>query len=474
VTWRALAATLVACLGIAFGPTGQSWAAADGTWYTGGSWAGTSYSGGSKLEAGDVWRMTGNRGDGTYTVTLSNVGAWTYDANTKYWRLRVTYSATQPSGAGAYQYPAGVYLVCKDGTRTTQANAGASFVLGRTETLDWSISSSNGQPQCGGPDGWSGSWGWSIPVNGNTFPVWHDYVGAQVTWATPLAAACRVSDNAIAALWRAAGGAQAQTATAVAVAIAMSGADNGNMDKGANGEQGLGLWSINNVQHPEYVAQELLSSPLLNAQAAVAIYSADSTWAHWPAYVNGRYKRYLERAAIAASSTADGQWPTPADCDGTPADVGQDAYAGPVEGGSECTGWNPLTYMKCALQWAFVPQQSTIEAFKDNGNQLANCFPFGYVSGTFNALNLATQPRLASERADQSLGYSIELPGVIGNRAGHGSESRSVTVLQGESGPVKWLRGLRPVLEILIYLAVFGPLVMYVARRAMPVVGASQ
>lgn len=56
-------------------------------------------------------------------------------------------------------------------------------------------------------------------------------------------------------------------------------------------EHSVGLWQINTKSHP-YTPEQMVD-PMLNAQAALAIFKRDG-WKPWGAYTDGRYKQYRQ------------------------------------------------------------------------------------------------------------------------------------------------------------------------------------
>lgn len=102
-----------------------------------------------------------------------------------------------------------------------------------------------------------------------------------------------LSQAQIARLWIQAGGDPSQAGTASAVALAESSGNTSATNHNTNGSTDLGTWQINNSAHPTYNQQQLLSNPLYNAKAAVAISSNGKDWGPWVTYKTGAYKKYL-------------------------------------------------------------------------------------------------------------------------------------------------------------------------------------
>jgi hypothetical protein len=75
-------------------------------------------------------------------------------------------------------------------------------------------------------------------------------------------------------------------------AIAM--AESGGNVAAQNPSGAAGLWQILPSAHPQYNVQRLLSDPMYNAQAAVAVEKSQGLGA-WTTYTSGAYKQYLNQ-----------------------------------------------------------------------------------------------------------------------------------------------------------------------------------
>src|SRR5271157_2503097 len=95
----------------------------------------------------------------------------------------------------------------------------------------------------------------------------------------------------------AAGFSGADLATAVAIALAES---SGN-PAAYNPEGSVGLWQIYLPAHPEFASANL-SDPLVNAQAAFAIYSAAGGFSPWSTYKSGVYAKYMPSLTLPATA----------------------------------------------------------------------------------------------------------------------------------------------------------------------------
>lgn len=103
----------------------------------------------------------------------------------------------------------------------------------------------------------------------------------------------QLSQAQLARLWIQAGGDPAQAGTASAVAMAESSGSTSATNHNTDGSTDLGPWQINNKAHPQYNQQQLLSNPLYNAKAAVAIASNGKDWGPWVTFKTGAYKKFL-------------------------------------------------------------------------------------------------------------------------------------------------------------------------------------
>ena len=95
----------------------------------------------------------------------------------------------------------------------------------------------------------------------------------------------------------AAGFSGADLATAAAIALAES---SGN-PSAYNPEGSYGLWQIYLPAHPEYAGANL-NDPLVNAQAAFAIYSAAGGFSPWSTYKSGSYLAYMPSMTLPATA----------------------------------------------------------------------------------------------------------------------------------------------------------------------------
>jgi hypothetical protein len=110
----------------------------------------------------------------------------------------------------------------------------------------------------------------------------------------------QLTDTQIAGYANQAGFSGTTLVQAIAVCLAESGGVANAQHRNTNGTTDYGLWQINSV-HTQYDANQLLSSPLYNAQAAYQLSSAGRNWGPWTTYTSGAYLNFMGRAQTAAS-----------------------------------------------------------------------------------------------------------------------------------------------------------------------------
>jgi hypothetical protein len=109
-----------------------------------------------------------------------------------------------------------------------------------------------------------------------------------------LSGASSTPNTTLEALWIRAGGPPKAARLMAAVALAESGGRVGAEHENSDGSIDYGLWQINSV-HSQYDPNRLLTDPLYNARAAVAVYRSSGPDA-WTTYTSGAYRSELERA----------------------------------------------------------------------------------------------------------------------------------------------------------------------------------
>lgn len=97
--------------------------------------------------------------------------------------------------------------------------------------------------------------------------------------------------DTLAQLWLDAGGDPKLANTMAAIAMAES----GGKVAAQNASGAAGLWQILPSAHPQYNVPRLLSDPLYNAQAAVAVEKSQGLGA-WATYTSGAYKAFVGQA----------------------------------------------------------------------------------------------------------------------------------------------------------------------------------
>lgn len=97
--------------------------------------------------------------------------------------------------------------------------------------------------------------------------------------------------------------------TAAAVEQAESGGNPGAVGPQSNGDRGSwGLFQVQTGQHPALVGkygQQLLSDPLAESQAGLAVYRSQG-WDAWSTYSGGEYQKFLSAAQAAAGAKGSG------------------------------------------------------------------------------------------------------------------------------------------------------------------------
>ena len=102
--------------------------------------------------------------------------------------------------------------------------------------------------------------------------------------------------STLAHLWIQAGGSPKLANTMAAIALAESGGIENATNQDSNGTTDYGLWQINSSHG--YNSAKLLTDPMYNAQAAVAIEKSQGLTA-WSTYNSGAYKQFLQGASKA-------------------------------------------------------------------------------------------------------------------------------------------------------------------------------
>lgn len=101
----------------------------------------------------------------------------------------------------------------------------------------------------------------------------------------------------LANLWIDAGGSPKLANLMAAIAMAESSGNPTAVNHNTNGSTDYGLWQINS-SHTQYNANKLLSDPLYNAKAAVAIEKSQGLGA-WTTYSSGAYKQFMNGGTAA-------------------------------------------------------------------------------------------------------------------------------------------------------------------------------
>jgi hypothetical protein len=143
-----------------------------------------------------------------------------------------------------------------------------------------------------------------------------------------------------------------------------------------------------------------------------------------------------------------------------PAGPGDTGASDPDVPGESC-GLNPFCYIKAALKWAFVPSQSTIDEITGFRTTLADKIPFSYV---------AQGVAVFTDSVDGCVGFDncqrLDLRFTVS-----GTE---LVIFDGNGAPTPMtdlLTEYRPLLDVLMHLAVVGPLAIWAFKAYAPAKG---
>lgn len=191
----------------------------------------------------------------------------------------------------------------------------------------------------------------------------------------PVGSHCRLTMEEIVGIARQAGFTGSDVATAAAIAYAES---SGWVDAigGPNTDDSydLGLWQVNNDAHPSYDEESLLSNPSYTATAAFEIFTDATDFSPWVTFDTGAHEKYLLDAQQAAKTVDEGfSISSCANSQYGGGDVGD----GNTEGDYNCSGWNPINYLKCL----FIPQNG-VEQWNDLQEEATTSPPLSlFISG---------------------------------------------------------------------------------------------
>ena len=156
--------------------------------------------------------------------------------------------------------------------------------------------------------------GWATPTGDTLARATSGYTEGQATPAgqsyrklVPLGGASLAGNSSLANLWIQAGGPPNVANIMAAIAMAESGGRKNATNKNSNGTVDRGLWQINS-SHAQFNPQQLLSDPLYNARAAVAVYKSQGLTA-WTTYNTGAYKSFLGQGGTVTSGGYGGTRP---------------------------------------------------------------------------------------------------------------------------------------------------------------------
>jgi len=113
-----------------------------------------------------------------------------------------------------------------------------------------------------------------------------------------------LSDQQIAGAAKNAGFTGSAMATAVAIALAESGGNSDATNVNSNGSTDYGLWQINSV-HADLLRAGDWKNPTDNAKMAFKISAGGTSWTPWTVYKSGAYRKFADRAQLAAGAPVD-------------------------------------------------------------------------------------------------------------------------------------------------------------------------
>jgi len=138
------------------------------------------------------------------------------------------------------------------------------------------------------------------------------------------------------------------------------------------------------------------------------------------------------------------------------------------DGSNECSFGDVACYFRSGLNWAFMPEQTTLDQFSGLGEDIGSKIPFVYVVG---AADLAS---ITFSSGEGSILYSYD--GLFRFPCDMGMlnicETGTYYHVMGPSDPiVEWMRDKRTPLSVFMWLLLLVPLSLWVWRRLFPVVG---
>jgi len=137
------------------------------------------------------------------------------------------------------------------------------------------------------------------------------------------------------------------------------------------------------------------------------------------------------------------------------------------DGTNECSFGDVACYFRSALNWAFVPESSTLDQFGSMWDDMGTKIPFVYVAGGFELLSF----NVAESGAGWSYDGVMRLPCAMGDSLNICETGTYTYVLPPGDAILTWMRDYREALSVFMWLLLVVPLGLFVWRRLFPVVG---
>lgn len=193
---------------------------------------------------------------------------------------------------------------------------------------------------------------------------------------------CILSDGQLVELARGAGWSETDIPTAVAIALAESaGKVNAVYRNPSPISYDLGLWQVNDVAHPSYDRNSLVTNPLFNANAGKEIKAATG-FASWATYTNGKYQSFESRANLAFHNNLGSIHLS--SCSGAATNNTTTGTGGTATPTDNCGfSFNPLDYLKCL----FFPGAGTFNQWTAFQNNVTTKPPYSVIIPAYTYVN---------------------------------------------------------------------------------------
>jgi HAMP domain-containing protein len=325
------------------------------------SWAGS-------LNPSSPLSMTADGGDsGAMAITITGAGAYGDPGPGDDISIGQTLSGWTIHGSFSQVYRLRIKMFCGfAGTSVTQESSTGNAFANDSPTA---TTTHGNLGDCTGGRGFDHLEFWQVNSSGSDVEHLADFdpTGSPDDTSGPsdppsvAAGACTLSDEQLVMVARAAGWDESDVSVAVAVALAESGGVVNAVHYNAGDDSyDIGLWQINDRAHPVYDRDQLGTDPFYNAESAHDVFEdAGPLMTPWATFNSGAYAKYVARANRAMASTGSATL-SMTNCTGADGHAPGSDSGNPSGDDGSCSGWNPLTYVKCALVWAFVPPDGTM------------------------------------------------------------------------------------------------------------------